>query len=61
MVFVIKAPFLSKAYKRLLVVEHIGDDDRNQRVVYWRRMTGFSELELIQKEEILEFTDWPLM
>jgi len=49
---------LRKEEKELLIVEWNGAGEKDDRRRYWERKIGFSRFELVQLENILEFTAW---
>jgi hypothetical protein len=49
---------LRKNEKELLVVEWSGNGDKEVRRLYWEEKVGFSRLELVHLDNILEFTKW---
>lgn len=51
---------LWKEEKELLIVEWSGNGDEAIQVEEWKSRTGFDRLELIQLENILEFSEWPI-
>jgi hypothetical protein len=44
--------------KNLTVIEWSGEGNHASRARFWKRATGFNTLELIQKDNILEFNEW---
>lgn len=49
---------LRKEEKELLIVEWSGAGEKDDRRRYWERKIGFSRFELVQLNNILEFTVW---
>lgn len=49
---------LRKEEKELLIVEWLGAGEEGERRTYWQTKTGFNHFELIQMNNILEFTCW---
>ena len=49
---------LRKEEKELLIVEWSGAGNEYERKSFWESRTGFSRFELVQLDNILEFTEW---
>jgi hypothetical protein len=49
---------LRKDDKKLLIVEWVGSGSEDERKFYWSEKTGFSRFELIQLDNILDFSSW---
>jgi len=49
---------LRKDNKDLLVVEYSGAGKHADRLTFWKKQTGFSELKLKHMDNILEFNQW---
>jgi len=47
-----------KNEKELLVVEWSGEGTKDERIEYWKEVTHFDNLSLVQLDNILEFVDW---
>ena len=44
--------------KKLLIIEWEGSGERDERISFWKEAVNANQLELIQLENILEFTNW---
>ncbi len=49
---------LRKDNKDLIVVEYSGVGDYSDRLSFWEHQTGFSKIELVHMDNILEFKNW---